>query len=467
MRRQWLKLAAVPIALTLVAAACGSDDNSSSSDTTANTEATTDTGATDTAATGDAGDFGGATVTITGPERDDPSDRRHPGHAVTRSATPSTSRSSTRATPTGKRTSPPRSKAATRRASASSRSPACSRTSPPPVSIVPLSDEVDATVDEYWGDDYQVYGQYDGTQYGVPVKTDLKSLVWYVPSAFEAAGLRSADDVRRVHRARRPDHGRRQRRRRSASASSPVGATGWPFTDWVEDMVLRQDGGDVYDQWVNHEIPFNDPQIVEAMQTVIDLWSDDNVYALGWLDRRHRLPGQRPAAARRRLLHAPSGELLPGHVPRGHRRSPIGSDGSVDVFYFPDINGDKPVLTAGTFAAAFNDDPATMAVLNYMATGDYASARQKAQTAELGGGLSGFLSAAKNQDPSVYQPLEQGFLEILECSQLSRFDGSDQMPADVGYGTFWTEGTSLVNGDETAPASGRQHRGLLADLTIV
>ena len=32
----------------------------------------------------------------------------------------------------------------------------------------------------------------------------------------------------------------------------------------------------------------------------------------------------------------------------------------------------------------------------------------------------------------MYQPLEQGFLEILNSSELSRFDGSDLMPADVG-----------------------------------
>ena len=59
-----------------------------------------------------------------------------------------------------------------------------------------------------------------------------------------------------------------------------------------------------------------------------------------------------------------------------------------DVFYFPDINGDRPVLTAGNFAAAFNDDPATMAVLEYMATADYAENRQRIQSAELDGSLS-------------------------------------------------------------------------------
>ena len=79
MNKRWLKLAAVPIALTFIAASCGSDDDSSSSDTastgteaagTAATDGTEAPTGTDAAATGD---FGGATVTITGPERDDPS----------------------------------------------------------------------------------------------------------------------------------------------------------------------------------------------------------------------------------------------------------------------------------------------------------------------------------------------------------------------------------------------------------
>ncbi len=35
-------------------------------------------------------------------------------------------------------------------------------------------------------------------------------------------------------------------------------ATGWPGTDWIEDLVLRNAGPDVYDQWVKNEIPFTD-----------------------------------------------------------------------------------------------------------------------------------------------------------------------------------------------------------------
>ena len=127
-----------------------------------------------------------------------------------------------------------------------------------------------------------------------------------------------------------------------------------------------------------------------------------------------------------------------------------GSDAAVDVFYFPSINGDRPVLGAGTLAAGFDDSPETMAVLEYMSTADYAEARQTAQVDLKGGGLSGFLSAANGQDLGVYADLEQSFINILATAEVVRFDASDLMPADVGAGTFWTEGTAAVNGDITA-----------------
>ena len=44
------------------------------------------------------------------------------------------------------------------------------------------------------------------------------------------------------------------------------GSSGWPATDWMEDIVLRTAGGDTYDQWVAHEIPFDDPAIVAAAE---------------------------------------------------------------------------------------------------------------------------------------------------------------------------------------------------------
>jgi alpha-glucoside transport system substrate-binding protein len=96
--------------------------------------------------------------------------------------------------------------------------------------------------------------------------------------------------------------------------------------------------------------------------------------------------------------------------------------------------------------------------MNYYASSDYANNRQVAQlrrkNAEPGGDvISGFLSAAKNADPANYSPLEQGFLDVLATGSPAGFDASDQMPGEVGSGTFWREATALVNGDTDPQAA--------------
>jgi len=439
MNKRWLKLAAVPIALSLVAAACGSDSGSDSSSGNSTPAAGSTAGGT--------GDFGGVTVTLTGPERDDPSIA-----AINDTLNAWGKTVNLKVEYTGD---------ADWEANISTQ---VQGGNPPDISffpqpgkladfaragsVLPLTDEMNTTLDKYWSEDYKKYGNVDGKQYGIPAKTDLKSLVWYQSAAFKVVGYEvptTFDEFTALVD-------------KMAAAGGPkplcVGiesgtATGWTFTDWVEEMVLRQDGGDVYDQWVNHEIPFNDPQIVKAMQTVIDLWKPENVFASGGSIAATAFQDNgQPLVDGKCFMHRQA-NFYAGLFPKGTTFADPTDPKAVDVFYFPDINGDKPVLTAGIYAAAFDDKPATQAVMNYIATADYAQNRQKNQSAAVGG-LSGYLSAAQGQDPSVYTPLEQGFLDILGASKLSRFDGSDQMPGAVGAGTFWSEGTSLVNGDTTA-----------------
>lgn len=317
--------------------------------------------------------------------------------------------------------------------------------------LVPLTAETDAAIE--WSDAWKVFGNVDGVQYGVPVKSDMKSLVWYSPARFAADGyevpttfdefVALVDEITAA----------------GGSKALCVGiesgqATGWTFTDWVEEMVLRQAGADVYDQWVAGEVTFSDEPIQTAMQTVIDLWTEDNVYAsAGTIAATAFQDNGQPLVDGDCYMHRQA-SFYSAFIPEG---TVFGDgEGEINVFYFPDINGDKPVLGAGTLAAAFNDRPEVMSLLAYMGSADYAEARQTIQ-AELKGGngaLSGFLSAAQGQDPSVYTPLEQSFLEILGSAEIVRFDASDLMPADVGAGSFWTEGTSLVNGDIDVATAG-------------
>ncbi len=315
--------------------------------------------------------------------------------------------------------------------------------------LVPLNDEAATSAQTNWPEAWANFGNVDGVQYGVPVSANMKSLVWYQPSRFEENGYsvpETFDEFLALVEQIVADGGR------PLCVGIESGqATGWPFTDWVEDMVLRQHGAEVYDQWVAHDIPFNDPRIVETMETVLNLWTEENVFANGGsIAATSFQDNGQPLVDGDCFMHRQA-SFFSSNLPDGTRFAD-GSEGAVDVFYFPSIKGDRPVLGAGTLAAAFNAEPATHALLAYMGTPEYAVARQRAQAANRGGGtaLSGFLSAAIGQDLSAYQPLEQSFLEILGSAEVVRFDGSDLMPADVGAGTFWTLGTSAVNGDVTA-----------------
>ena len=124
-------------------------------------------------------------------------------------------------------------------------------------SVVAGPDPVSDNVDEFFGEDWKAYGTVDDTFYAAPLGANVKSFVWYSPKMFEKKGwtvpetwddmLALSDEI-------------------AASGIKPWcagiesgDATGWPTTDWLEDVVLRDAGPDVYDQWVNHEIPFNDP----------------------------------------------------------------------------------------------------------------------------------------------------------------------------------------------------------------
>ncbi len=315
--------------------------------------------------------------------------------------------------------------------------------------VVPLAEETNTAVDEYWDASFQTDVELDGVLYGVPVKTDLKSLVWYQPAAFTEAGYevpQTLEEFTALVDQMAADGG---------PAPLCVGiesgaATGWPFTDWTEDLVLRQHGPEVYDQWVSHEIPFDDERIVESMQTVVDLWSGDNVFASGGSVAATAFgDNAQPILDGNCWMHRQA-NFFAGFFPDGTPFADPDDPNAVDAFYFPSDGDENPVLTAGNFAAVFNDDPAVHAVVTYMASAEYAEARQLAQTEALEGSISGYLSAARGQDMSVYQPLEQGFIDILTGTEVARFDGSDLMPNEVGAGSFWTQGVDLVIGDVDA-----------------
>jgi alpha-glucoside transport system substrate-binding protein len=281
--------------------------------------------------------------------------------------------------------------------------------------------------------------------WGLPNKTDLKSVVWYNTSIFEAGGYEVPETL---------DALLALGTQMIADGVTPwcVGiesgpATGWTFTDWMEDLTLRLQGPDFYDQWVSNEVTFDDPRVQEVGQTIIDIWNTPgNTFAAGGSIAATAFGDNGVPLAEGDCAMHRQASFFAAFLPEG---TTVGEGQAVNVFYFPSADDSRPVLTAGTYVSAFEDRPEVWAVMEYLTSADYSTNRQAAQAERKGGGQSGYLSANLDQDLSVYNDLEKSFVEILQTADPARFDASDLMPAAVGSGAFWTEGTSAVNGDKS------------------
>lgn len=314
--------------------------------------------------------------------------------------------------------------------------------------VLPLRDDVLAATQTEWAQSHIDFGLVDGEFYGVPVKTDLKSIVWHQPEVFEANGYehpQTWDELKELTNTM------------IADGVTPwcVGiesgqATGWTFTDWTEDLMLRYHGGEAYDQWVANELKFTSDEVQTVFQEILDLWNTDGaVFASGGsISSTHFASGPAEGLVAGDCAMVRQASFFSGFLPEG-------TSDSVDWFYFPAVDpATAPVLVAGQLAGAFNDREVTWAVMEHMGSAEYVNARQVFQREAKGGGLSGFNTANINADASLWADLERTFIEVMQNAEVARFDGSDLMPADVGAGEFWTQATAMVNGEADIATAG-------------
>jgi len=316
-------------------------------------------------------------------------------------------------------------------------------------SVMPLTDDAYEVATKNWSEAQISFGEVDGDFYGMPVKNDLKSIVWHKPAVFEDNGYdipQTWDELIELTDTM------------IADGITPwcVGiesgqATGWVFTDWTEDLVLRDLGPEAYDDWVSNDLKFDSPEIKAIFEKILGLWNTpDAVFASGGsISSTHFASGPAEGLAADDCAMVRQASFFASFYE--------GDSSEIDVFYFPSNSPDeKPVMGGGNLTGAFNDRDATWAVMEYMGSPDYANARQVAQRENKGGGISGFNTANLNADKSLWSPLGQGFVTIMQEAEVFRFDGSDLMPADVGAGEFWTQATAMVNGEsdiDTAAAA--------------
>ncbi|MBF5082417.1 ABC transporter substrate-binding protein [Quadrisphaera sp. INWT6] len=308
--------------------------------------------------------------------------------------------------------------------------------------LTPLTDIVDSANIDAMVPGIVEAGQIDGEQYALPMSLNIKSIVFYPKQAFDAAGYQAPTTL---------DELTTLTNTVKSSGTAPWcfgiesgSATGWPATDWIENLMLIQNGPDVYNQWVQHEIPFNDPTVVKAADTMSQLLLTDGNVNGG----RQSIASNNFATAANPMFDNPPACYM---YRQGNFVARSGGfpdavlsdiDNQVGVFAMPGLTADdKPVLGGGDLASVFNNTEDSAKIMNYMASADFGKDWAAA---------NGFISPRKDFDQSAYpNELTKQMATAAYDSTAFVFDGSDQMPGAVGSGTFWTEMTAWIAGQES------------------
>ena len=205
---------------------------------------------------------------------------------------------------------------------------------------------------------------------GVWERVNGKSFVWYPKKAFDAAGYKvptTWDELTALQD------------QIVADGDTPwcIGiesgaATGWPVTDWLEEMMLRTTSLENYDKWVTNELKFSSPEVKAAAEKVGDLFLDPKLVNGGAAGIVSTAFGDAPKAMFDRpaqVLAPPPGQLH--HLVLPGRRQGRASTTTSSTCRASTRQYGSPVLVAGDIWAAFSDRPEVMAVMEYFTKGEH------------------------------------------------------------------------------------------------
>jgi alpha-glucoside transport system substrate-binding protein len=295
-----------------------------------------------------------------------------------------------------------------------------------------------AALEEVYGEYLMSLGESDGEHYGIPTNVNFKSMIWYPADDFEEAGYEvptTFDDLLALSDQIMQDGGTPW-----CVGYQSEGSTGWPATDWMEDIMLRTAGPEVYDQWVNHEIPFDDPAVQTAGEIFGEVMFTEG-YVLGGAENTPSVAfGDAPAP----MFEDPPGCWLHRQASFINAFFPEDAEAGVDYDWFPFPAIDQEgALFAGELTMVFRNAPEVRDFVE-------AFAGQEVQCAMGDDPASARLSARTDVGADCYanEILAGASTEVTEAISggTGRFDASDLMPPEVGTGTFWTAMVEYMEG---------------------
>ncbi len=217
---------------------------------------------------------------------------------------------------------------------------------------------------ENYADFFKDPGTVNGKWLGLPVKADIKTIIWYSPAVFEAKGYSVPTTWEEL----------------DALVESMVAngdvpwsmgmesgdATGWTGTDFVQDILLVQQGPEYVLGIMDGSVPYNDAGVKQAYETY-GKWAMDPKYtidgaqgtlSIGFNDAIFKVFSDPPEA----MMVKQSG-FAGGNVAAQYPDLVYGTD--YDFFAVP---GAKGLQGGADWLMAFSDSPAVKALVKYLSS---------------------------------------------------------------------------------------------------
>lgn len=289
--------------------------------------------------------------------------------------------------------------------------------------------------------------------WGIPYKADVKSTIWYPIKAFAAKGYQvptTWDELIALSDKIVADGSNPW----CISAGGPGDATGWQITDWIEEVVLKTKGTDYYNQWISHQVKFEDPGIKDAFDKYVGkiFFTPNYVYGGSQgiintdqkttMDPMFNQDMQAPQCWMQKVPTWYGPDFFPDQRASGTpSKYVVGQD--VGIFPFPTIDpNQKNVEGSADTMMVLADRPEVRAVAAFLSTPQ---------------GLQNWILAGSAISPNTTTPADwyAGAYKLQVASGIVNdasgigFDASDLMPGAVGAGTFWTQSVDWVNNNGT------------------
>jgi alpha-glucoside transport system substrate-binding protein len=248
-------------------------------------------------------------------------------------------------------------------------------------------------------------------------KASNKATIWYNVADFEEAGVEPPETWEDLDNV--------------ASTLKAAGITpysvgvdvGWPITDLFENVYLRTAGAEMYDQLANHEIPWTDQSVKDALTVMQDIVGDSSNLVGG---TSGALQTDMPSSVANVFSDDPKGAMvIIGDFAPAQGEFTLEPVTGYNVFTFPSIDGSAPAaLGSGDLCVNFKQSEAATAFLRYLTT---------PEAAEIMVARGGFTSPNKNVDPETYaDEIARATATGLAEADVFRFDMSDLQPSAFG-----------------------------------